>query len=161
DVFLLSHEKYVPRYALYRDFKEKRALITTPIEAKSKNLGATSIVVESRLSVAKTPTTTNKVSSALSIFPASSQSRTLSNYMKIKIATSKKWQKLFEYKQSFSWTPKSKTAQSQSSELESSTRVRSKSNTMVTTQKWVAKLSTLSSSFVSCDAGDPTRPLDC
>ncbi|GJS24103.1 retrovirus-related pol polyprotein from transposon TNT 1-94 [Tanacetum coccineum] len=100
DVFLLSHEKCVACYALSRDFKVKRALFTTPIEAKSKNLGATSIVAESRLSVAKTPTTTNK-----------------------------------------------------SSESESSTRVRSKSNTMVTTQKWVAKLSTLPSAFVSCDAG--------
>ncbi|GKE45368.1 retrovirus-related pol polyprotein from transposon TNT 1-94, partial [Tanacetum coccineum] len=32
-------------------------------------------------------------------------------------------------------------------------RVRSTSNTSVTTQKWVAKLSTLPSAFVSCDAG--------
>ncbi|GKB52883.1 hypothetical protein Tco_0903636 [Tanacetum coccineum] len=40
-------------------------------------------------------------------------------------------------------------------------RVRSTSNTLVTTQKWVAKLSTLLSAFVSCDAGDPAHPLDC
>ncbi|GKC50880.1 integrase, catalytic region, zinc finger, CCHC-type containing protein [Tanacetum coccineum] len=39
----------------------KRALFTTPIAVKSKNLGATSIVAKSRLSVAKTPTATNKV----------------------------------------------------------------------------------------------------
>ncbi|GJU52894.1 gag-pol polyprotein [Tanacetum coccineum] len=38
----------------------KRALFTTPT-AKSKNLGATYVVVKSRLSVAKTPATTNKV----------------------------------------------------------------------------------------------------
>ncbi|GJZ13002.1 retrovirus-related pol polyprotein from transposon TNT 1-94 [Tanacetum coccineum] len=109
DMFLLSHEKCVARYALSRDFKVKRALFTTPTAAKSKNLGATSVVSKSRLSVAKTPTTTNK-------------------------------------------TPKSKTAQSYSSQSKSSICVRSKSNTSVTTQKWIAKLSTLPSAFVSCDA---------
>ncbi|GKC88679.1 retrovirus-related pol polyprotein from transposon TNT 1-94 [Tanacetum coccineum] len=71
----------------------KRALFTTPIAAKSKNLRATSIVEKSRLSVAKTPIATNKVSSALPLSPDSSQSKTLSNYMKNKIATSRKWQK--------------------------------------------------------------------
>ncbi|GJT32758.1 retrovirus-related pol polyprotein from transposon TNT 1-94 [Tanacetum coccineum] len=99
NVFMFSHEKCVARYALSRDSKVKRALFTTPVAAKSKNLGATSVVVKSRLSVAKTPTATNKVSSALSL-------------------------------------------------------------SLVTTQKWVAKLSTLPSAFVSCDAGDPARPLD-
>ncbi|GJZ04979.1 retrovirus-related pol polyprotein from transposon TNT 1-94 [Tanacetum coccineum] len=39
----------------------KRALLTTPVAAKSKNLGATFVVAKSRLSVAKTPTATNKV----------------------------------------------------------------------------------------------------
>ncbi|GKC39098.1 retrovirus-related pol polyprotein from transposon TNT 1-94 [Tanacetum coccineum] len=60
DMFLLSHEKCVARYALFRNSKVKRALFTTLIAAKSKNLGTTSVVVKSRLSVAKTPTTTNK-----------------------------------------------------------------------------------------------------
>ncbi|GKB43886.1 retrovirus-related pol polyprotein from transposon TNT 1-94 [Tanacetum coccineum] len=73
--------------------------------------------------------------------------------MKNKIATSQKWQRWFEYQQSFNWSPKSKTAQSLSSETKSRIRVRSTSNTPVTTQKWVAKLSTLPSAFVSCDAG--------
>ncbi|GJU92693.1 hypothetical protein Tco_1317449, partial [Tanacetum coccineum] len=59
DVFLLSHEKCVN--ALSRNSYVKRALFTTPIAAKSKNLGATSVVAQSRLSVAKTPTATNKV----------------------------------------------------------------------------------------------------
>ncbi|GKB97134.1 retrovirus-related pol polyprotein from transposon TNT 1-94 [Tanacetum coccineum] len=90
DVFLLSHEKCVAHYALSRDSKVKRSLFTTPIAAKSKNLGATSVLSESRLSVAKTPTATNKVSSALQLSSDSSQSRTLSNYMKNKIATSRK-----------------------------------------------------------------------
>ncbi|GJR93300.1 hypothetical protein Tco_0265474 [Tanacetum coccineum] len=161
DVFLLSHEKCVARYALSRNSSVKRALFTTPIAAKSKNLGATSVVAKSRLSVAKTPTATNKVSSVLPLTPDSSQSRTLSNYMKNKIATSRKWQKWFENQQCFNWTPKSKTAQSLPSETKSRIRVRSTSNTPVTTQKWVAKLSTLPSAFVSCDAGDPARPLDC
>ncbi|GJZ01170.1 retrovirus-related pol polyprotein from transposon TNT 1-94 [Tanacetum coccineum] len=131
----------------------KRALFTTPVVAKSKNLGATSVVAKSRLSVANTPKATNKVFSASSLSHDSSQSKTLSNYMKNKIATSQKCQRWFEYQQSFNWSPKSKTAQSLSSETKSRIRVRSTSNTPVTTQKWVAKLSTLPSAFVSCDAG--------
>ncbi|GJU35918.1 retrovirus-related pol polyprotein from transposon TNT 1-94 [Tanacetum coccineum] len=81
-VFMLSYEKCVARYALSRDSSIKRALFTTPIAVKSKNLEATSVVEKSRLGVAKIPTTTNKVSSALSLSADSSQRRTLSNYMK-------------------------------------------------------------------------------
>ncbi|GJT25712.1 hypothetical protein Tco_0895649 [Tanacetum coccineum] len=161
NVFLLSHEKCVARYALSRNSSVTRALFTTPIAAKSKNLRATSVVAKSRLSFAKTPKATNKVFSASSLSHDSSQSKTLSNYMKNKIATSRKWQRWFEYQQSFNWSPKSKTAQSLPSETKSRIRVRSTSNTPVTTQKWVAKLSTLPSAFVSCDAGDSARPLDC
>ncbi|GJU28231.1 retrovirus-related pol polyprotein from transposon TNT 1-94 [Tanacetum coccineum] len=160
DMFLLSHEKCVARYALSKNYSVKRALFTTLIAAKSKNLGATSVVAKSRLSVAKTTTTTNKVSSVLPLSYDSSQSRTLSNYMKNKIATIRKWQKWFENPQCFNWTPKRKTAQSLSSETKSRIRLRSTSNTSVTTQKWVAKLSTLPSAFISCDAGDPACPLD-
>ncbi|GJT58225.1 hypothetical protein Tco_0993279 [Tanacetum coccineum] len=112
----------------------KRSLFTSLVAAKSRNLGTTSVVVKSR---------------------------TLSNYMKNKIATSKKWQKWVKHQQSFNWSPKSKTAQSTPSVSKSSTSVRKKSKTSVTTQKWVAKLSTLPSAFVLCDEGDPTRPLDC
>ncbi|GKB17464.1 retrovirus-related pol polyprotein from transposon TNT 1-94 [Tanacetum coccineum] len=61
DVFLLSHEKCVARYALSRNSNVKRALFATPVAAKSKNLGATSVVAKSRLSVANTPKATNKV----------------------------------------------------------------------------------------------------
>ncbi|GJY50435.1 retrovirus-related pol polyprotein from transposon TNT 1-94 [Tanacetum coccineum] len=61
DVFLLSHEKCVACYALSRNSNVKRALFTTPVAAKSKNLGATSVVAKSRLSVANTPKATNKV----------------------------------------------------------------------------------------------------
>ncbi|GJR23449.1 retrovirus-related pol polyprotein from transposon TNT 1-94 [Tanacetum coccineum] len=60
DVFLFSYEKCVARYALTRISSVKRALFTTPIATKSKNLGATSVVAKSRLSVAKTPTETKK-----------------------------------------------------------------------------------------------------
>ncbi|GKA67937.1 retrovirus-related pol polyprotein from transposon TNT 1-94 [Tanacetum coccineum] len=134
DVFMLSHEKCVARYALSRDSKVKRALFTTPIAAKCKNLGTTSIVVKSRLSVAKTPIATNKVSSVLPLSLDFSQSRTLSNYLKNKIATSRKWHKWFENQQCFSWTPKSKTAQSLPSETKSSTRVQSKSANVIVIQ---------------------------
>ncbi|GKD60195.1 retrovirus-related pol polyprotein from transposon TNT 1-94 [Tanacetum coccineum] len=123
DVFMLSHEKCVARYALSRDSRVKRALFTTPVAARSKNLEATYVVAKSRLSVAKTPTTINKVFSALSLSPDSSQSRTLSNYMKNKITTSREWQKWFEYQPCFNWTPKSKNAQSTPSVSKSSTSV--------------------------------------
>ncbi|GJX53487.1 hypothetical protein Tco_0281856, partial [Tanacetum coccineum] len=123
DVFLLSHEKCVARYALFRNSSVKRALFTTPIATKSKNLGATSIVAKSRLSVAKTPTATNKVSSVLPLSPDSSQSRTLSNYMNNKIATSTKWHKWFENHQGYNWTPKTKTAKSHTSMKTSSISV--------------------------------------
>nr|GEU33297.1 hypothetical protein [Tanacetum cinerariifolium] len=43
------------------NYNVKGALFTTPIAAKSKNLGANFVVAKSRLSVAKTPTTINKV----------------------------------------------------------------------------------------------------
>nr|GFB54361.1 integrase, catalytic region, zinc finger, CCHC-type, peptidase aspartic, catalytic [Tanacetum cinerariifolium] len=61
DVFSLSHEKCVARYALSRNYNVKRALFTTPVAVKYKNLGTTSVVVKYRLSVAKTPKATNKV----------------------------------------------------------------------------------------------------
>ncbi|GJV42866.1 hypothetical protein Tco_1427402 [Tanacetum coccineum] len=88
DMFMLSDEKCLAHYALSIDSRVKRALFTTPKAAKYRNLGATSVVAKSRFSVAKTPTATTKVSSALSLSPYFSQSRTLSNYMKNKIATS-------------------------------------------------------------------------
>ncbi|GJS65222.1 retrovirus-related pol polyprotein from transposon TNT 1-94 [Tanacetum coccineum] len=70
--FLLSYEKCVARYALSRNSSVKRALFTTPIAATSKNLRDTSAVAKSRLSVAKIPTATNKVSSVLPLSPDSS-----------------------------------------------------------------------------------------
>nr|GEY33425.1 retrovirus-related Pol polyprotein from transposon TNT 1-94 [Tanacetum cinerariifolium] len=45
--------KCVARYALSKNFSLKRALFTTPIAAKSKNLGATSVVAKSRLNVVR------------------------------------------------------------------------------------------------------------
>ncbi|GJW11579.1 hypothetical protein Tco_1577406 [Tanacetum coccineum] len=67
DVFLHSHEKCVVRNALTRKSSVKRALFTSPIAAKSKGLKATSVVAKSRFSVAKTPTTTNRVSRVSSL----------------------------------------------------------------------------------------------
>ncbi|GJS84903.1 retrovirus-related pol polyprotein from transposon TNT 1-94 [Tanacetum coccineum] len=160
DVFLNSHEKCVARHALSRKSSVKRALFTSPLAAKSKNLGATFVVTKSRLSVAKTPTATRKVSSALTPSSDSRTTRTLSSYMNNKIATSRKWQKWFEYQHGFNWTPKSKSAQSQSSVTKSKTSVRPKTKTLVSTQKWVVKLSTLPSAFVSCNAGDPACVVD-
>ncbi|GJW86564.1 hypothetical protein Tco_0161904 [Tanacetum coccineum] len=69
DVFMISHEKCVARYALSADSRVKRALSTSPVAAKSSNLGATSVVAKSRFSVAKTPIATNKVSHASALTP--------------------------------------------------------------------------------------------
>ncbi|GKE06372.1 hypothetical protein Tco_1398390 [Tanacetum coccineum] len=149
DMFLLCHEKCVARYALTKNSSVKRALFNTLIAAKSKNLDTTFVVVKSRLSVAKTVTVTTKVSSVLSLSPDSSQSRTLSNYMNNKIATIRKWQKWFEYKQGFNWSPKGNTIHSQSTVKKSITSVKTKTKTPVTTQKWVAKLPSVS---VLCNA---------
>ncbi|GKA13619.1 integrase, catalytic region, zinc finger, CCHC-type containing protein [Tanacetum coccineum] len=51
----------VARHALSRKSSVKRALFTSPLAAQSKNLGATSVVTKSRLSVVKTPIATSKV----------------------------------------------------------------------------------------------------
>ncbi|GKB77850.1 retrovirus-related pol polyprotein from transposon TNT 1-94 [Tanacetum coccineum] len=74
DVFLLSHEKCVARYALSRNSSVTRALFTTTVAAEYKNLGVTSIVEKYRLSVAKTLKATNKAFSASSLSHDSSQS---------------------------------------------------------------------------------------
>ncbi|GJZ02309.1 putative RNA-directed DNA polymerase, partial [Tanacetum coccineum] len=55
----ISNSKtFVACHALSTKSSIKRALFTPPLAAKSKNLGATSVVTKSRLSVAKTPTAT-------------------------------------------------------------------------------------------------------
>nr|GEW70286.1 integrase, catalytic region, zinc finger, CCHC-type, peptidase aspartic, catalytic [Tanacetum cinerariifolium] len=74
DVFLLSHEKCVAHYVLSRNSNVKRALFTTLVAAKSKNLRTTFVVAKSKLSVANTPKATKKVSSASSLSHDSSQS---------------------------------------------------------------------------------------
>nr|GEY08955.1 hypothetical protein [Tanacetum cinerariifolium] len=47
DVFMLSHEKCVARYALFLDSRVKRALFTSPVVAKSRHLGASTVVAKS------------------------------------------------------------------------------------------------------------------
>nr|GEV82030.1 retrovirus-related Pol polyprotein from transposon TNT 1-94 [Tanacetum cinerariifolium] len=152
DVFMISHDKCVSRYAFSADSMVIRALFTSPVATKSRNLGATFVVAKSRFSVGKTLTEIKKFSRASSLTPKSSQSRTLVNYMKNKIATSRKWQKWFKNQPNFNWSPKRKTEQSTPSVSKSSDSVRTNSNTPVTTQKWVAKLSTLPFVCISCDA---------
>ncbi|GJY79928.1 hypothetical protein Tco_0492679 [Tanacetum coccineum] len=135
DVFMISHAKCVARYALSPKSRVKRALFTSLVATKSSKLGAILVVVKSRFSVATPPKATNKVSHASSLTPESRQSRTLRTYMKNKIATSRKWQKLFETKSSFNWFPNSPTAQKSPSVSKSSPSARTHSKTPVTTQK--------------------------
>ncbi|GJV21716.1 retrovirus-related pol polyprotein from transposon TNT 1-94 [Tanacetum coccineum] len=61
DVFLIAHDKCVSHYALSPNSRVKRALFTSPVDAKSSKLGATPVVVKSRFSVATPPKATNKV----------------------------------------------------------------------------------------------------
>ncbi|GJR67906.1 hypothetical protein Tco_0013971 [Tanacetum coccineum] len=56
-------------------FNDSSNIVCVSCAVKSKNLGATSLVAKSILSVAKNPTVTNKVSSVLPLSPDSSQSR--------------------------------------------------------------------------------------
>ncbi|GJZ92220.1 hypothetical protein Tco_0664285 [Tanacetum coccineum] len=60
DVFMISHDKCVARYALSMNSRVKRALFTSHVAAKSSKLGATPVVVKSRLSVATPPPQSNK-----------------------------------------------------------------------------------------------------
>ncbi|GJW94254.1 hypothetical protein Tco_0173926 [Tanacetum coccineum] len=69
DVFMISHDKCVARYALSLNSRVKRALFTSPIAVKSSKLGATPVVGKSRFSVATPPKATNKVSHASSLTP--------------------------------------------------------------------------------------------
>ncbi|GJS93144.1 retrovirus-related pol polyprotein from transposon TNT 1-94 [Tanacetum coccineum] len=140
------------------DSRVKRALFTTHGVEKSSKIGATPVVAKSRFNVATTPNATNKFSSASSLTSGSRQTQTLSTYMKNNIKTSRKWQKWFEHKSCFNWSPKSSNAEITSSGSKSSNIHKTNSKTPVTTQKWVAKLSTPPSKSVSCDAGDSTCP---
>ncbi|GJV94370.1 retrovirus-related pol polyprotein from transposon TNT 1-94 [Tanacetum coccineum] len=89
DVFMISNDKCVARYALSMNSRVKRALFTSLVAAKSSKLGATTVVAKSMFSVANPPNATNKVSRASSLTPESRQSRTLRNYMKTKFGCSK------------------------------------------------------------------------
>ncbi|GKD75446.1 hypothetical protein Tco_1333728 [Tanacetum coccineum] len=90
DVFMLSHDKCVARYALSMNSRVKRALFTSPLATKTRVLGATPVVAKTRFNVATPATAPNKVSSASSLTPESRQVRTLSTYMITKIETNRK-----------------------------------------------------------------------
>ncbi|GKB39198.1 retrovirus-related pol polyprotein from transposon TNT 1-94 [Tanacetum coccineum] len=74
DVFMISHDKCVARYALSLTSRVKRALFTSSVAAKSSKLGVTPIVTKSKFSVAIPPKATNRVPSASPITPESRQS---------------------------------------------------------------------------------------
>ncbi|GJT25189.1 retrovirus-related pol polyprotein from transposon TNT 1-94 [Tanacetum coccineum] len=61
DVFMISHDKCVARYALSLNFIVKRALFTSLVAISSSKLGVTPIVAKSRFSVATPLMATNKV----------------------------------------------------------------------------------------------------
>ncbi|GJX26708.1 gag-pol polyprotein [Tanacetum coccineum] len=153
DIFLMSHDKCVARYALSPNSRIKRALFTFPVVAKSSNLGATHVVAKSRFSVVTPLKATNKVSSVSPLTTKSRQSQTLSAYIESKIRTSRKWQKWFENQSTFNWSPKVLIAPTPPSVSKSNASHRTYSRTPVAKKKWVAKLSTLPFSLPSCGAG--------
>ncbi|GJZ30049.1 hypothetical protein Tco_0575096 [Tanacetum coccineum] len=61
DVFMISHDKCVARYALSLNSRVKGALFTSHVVAKYNKLGDTPVVAKSRFSVATPPKTTKKV----------------------------------------------------------------------------------------------------
>ncbi|GJT33834.1 hypothetical protein Tco_0924253 [Tanacetum coccineum] len=62
DVFMISHDKCVARYALFANSRLKKALFTSHVAAKSSQVGATLVVAKSRFSVATPPKAMNKES---------------------------------------------------------------------------------------------------
>nr|GEW74131.1 Gag-Pol polyprotein [Tanacetum cinerariifolium] len=87
DVFMISHDKCVARYALSSNSRVKRALFTSHISTKSSKLGDTPIGAKSRFSVATPPKATYKVSHASPLALEFRQSQTLNTHMKNKIKT--------------------------------------------------------------------------
>ncbi|GKC15444.1 integrase, catalytic region, zinc finger, CCHC-type containing protein [Tanacetum coccineum] len=131
DDFLTSHDKCVACYDLSSNSRLKRALFPSHVTAKSSKVGATPVFAKYRFSVATPLKATNKDSSASPITPEFRQSHTLSSYMKIKIRTSRKWQKWFEHQSSFNWSPKSLTTQTPPSDSKSSASRRTYSRTLI------------------------------
>ncbi|GJV09629.1 hypothetical protein Tco_1351170 [Tanacetum coccineum] len=78
----------------------------------------------------------------------------------VSLVSNKNWQKWFENQSSFNWSPKSSNAQKSHSVSKSSPSARTHSKTPITTQKWVAKLSTPPSEFVSCYVGSGYQQKD-
>ncbi|GJY96230.1 hypothetical protein Tco_0512591 [Tanacetum coccineum] len=76
DVFQMSHDKCVTRYALSSNSRVKRVLFTSPVAAKFSKLSTTPVVVKSSFIVATPPKSTNKVSRASPLTPKSKKSNT-------------------------------------------------------------------------------------
>ncbi|GJX18806.1 retrovirus-related pol polyprotein from transposon TNT 1-94 [Tanacetum coccineum] len=90
---------------------------------KSRSLGTTPVVAKTRFSAATPVGAPTKVSSSEKVTPESKRARTLSNYIKTKIETSRKWQKWFETQLDVNWIPKRKTTQMSPRESKSNTSV--------------------------------------
>ncbi|GKB82001.1 retrovirus-related pol polyprotein from transposon TNT 1-94 [Tanacetum coccineum] len=78
DVFMISNDKCVGRYALSPNSKVKRACFPSHVTIKSSKIGATPVVMKSRFSVDTPPKATKKDSSASPITLEFRQSQTLS-----------------------------------------------------------------------------------
>ncbi|GKC16103.1 hypothetical protein Tco_1012885 [Tanacetum coccineum] len=155
------HDKCLAKYKWYVHSNVRRALFTTPRAVKTKSVDTTPVVAITRFTVVTLLSAKNKVSSASRSTSLLVQEKTLSNYMRTKAKTSRKWQKWFEIQPNFGWSPISETAKTRPCDVTSIDNVVSNSSTLVHVKKWVAKPSTLPSVSSSCNAGDTNSVVDC
>nr|GEU47675.1 hypothetical protein [Tanacetum cinerariifolium] len=151
NVLSSCHDKFIAKYKLFVTHNVRRALFTTPRTAKTKSVDTTPIVATTRFVVVTPLSAKNKVSSASRTTSLLVPEKTLSNCMRTKSKTSRKWPKWFEKQPSFGWPLKSETARTRPCVIKGSDNIVSSSNTPVPVIKWVAKPSTLTYVFSSCD----------
>ncbi|GKB73614.1 hypothetical protein Tco_0935026 [Tanacetum coccineum] len=106
NVLTPCHDKCLAKYKLNVNSNVRRALFTTPRTAKSKSLDTTPVVTKTRFAVVTPISVKNKDSSAFRTTSLFVQAISLSKYMKIKINTSRKWQKWYETQPNVGWSPK-------------------------------------------------------
>nr|GEX58566.1 hypothetical protein [Tanacetum cinerariifolium] len=122
--------------------------------AKSKSVDTTLAVAKIRFVVVTPFNAKEKDSSSSQLTLLFDPVRTLSNYMRTRVHTSRKW---FERQPNLSWSPKCVTAKMTMSVTKGRDNVVSYSKTSVIVKKWVAKLSALPFVFSPCVAYYETR----
>ncbi|GKA95371.1 hypothetical protein Tco_0817409 [Tanacetum coccineum] len=131
NVLTSCHDKCLAKYKLSMHSKVRRALFTTPRTARIKSIDTTPVVAKTSFAVVTPLSAKNKDSSASRSTSLFMQENTLSNYMRTKVKTSRKWQKWFEQQPNFGWSPKSITAKARPSV------VKSRDNVVIQIVQWI------------------------